>query len=194
MSPNRKNRIRTSLRLPSVVILLLLVVIVPTAVVFFLSAANGLSEGERRFLSEAVAQTVRLRNEAEQWAHRIKGDYDRHSREYELAYNKYIPAKAATDAWADRFVVDLITHTDISSSSQYQAALRDAAAKGEDFINYASGLYAGSLREKTIVDLLGPLTDVGIKISKEFRTASKNVIEEVKKELQALKWKPFDQT
>jgi hypothetical protein len=137
---------------------------------------------------------VRLRNEAEQWAHRIKSDYDRRSSEYGLAYNKYIPAKAATDAWIDRFILDLTAHTDISSSSQYQAALRDAAAKGEDFINYASGLYAGSLREKTIVDLLAPLTDVGIKISKEFRSASKDAIEEVKKELQALKWKSFDQT
>jgi hypothetical protein len=154
-------------------------------------SSTGLSEGQKQTLSSAAADLTKVRVEAEQWAHRIKADYQKSSIEYETAYNKYIPAKSATDAWLDRFMVDLAVHRDISGSNEYKSALNQAADKGEEFIGYASGLYSNSLREKAVPDLLTPMTDVALRVWKEFRNASKEAIEDVNKQLRVIKVEIF---
>jgi hypothetical protein len=174
-----------------VTLTVLTIVLVVGGIAF--TARGSLSESQKRTLSEAAAEIGKLKSEAEQWAHRIKGDYNKGSQQYETSYNKYIEAKAGTDAWLDRFSIDLTARRDISSSKEYQTALDEASGKGEDFLRYARALYPQS-DKSAIVDLLTPLTDVGLKIWKEFRTASAENIEEVKKAILTLKWRPFDET
>lgn len=155
---------------------------------------GGLSEGQRQTLSEAAAEITRVKDEAEQWAHRIKRDYNRGSQPYETSYSKYIGAKAGNDAWLDRFAIDLTARRDLSSSKEYQVALQEASAKGEDFLRYARALYPESSNKSAIVDLLTPLTEAGLKVWKEFRAASAQDLEEIKKAMLSLKWRPFDET
>jgi hypothetical protein len=193
MARTRRTVASSLLTWKNIAVLVVGVAIVSIVIGAILGSSRGLSESQKQALSAAAADITKVRAEAEQWAHRIKNDYQKSSIEYQTAYGKYIPAKAATDAWLDRFAVDLAAHRDISGSSEYKASLNEAADKGEEFISYVSGLYSNSLREKAVPDLLTPMTDVALKVWKEFRNASKEAIEDVNKQLQLLKWKPFDQ-
>jgi hypothetical protein len=144
-------------------------------------------------LSDALPTIVGMKNEAEQWARRVRGNYAKGTPQHETAYTKYISAKAAFDTWLDRFALDLTLGTDITSSSSYQSALRDAATKGDDFIRYSKGLYEHSLSGPSPVSWLSPLTDAALKIWENHRTASKAAQAETAKTLQTLKWKPFEE-
>lgn len=158
-----------------------------------LSSCAPLPQDDRQFISTATEKLARVKSDSEQWAHRIKSDFKKGSPQYETAYTKYIPAKAGVDAWLDRLGVDLTARNDIASSKEYQTALRNASAKAEEFIAYARGLYEKSLAPAIVV-LLPLLTDTGLKIWDKYRTASKEGVEDVKKSLQSLKWKSFDET
>src|SRR5262249_26611920 len=107
------------------------------SLILTLSSCAEVAAPQRQALSGAAPTILSLKSEAEQWAHRIKANYNKGSQQYEGAYTKYIAAKAAFDAWLDRFSVDLTLGTDISSSDTYRSALRDAAEKGEDFIRFS---------------------------------------------------------
>ena len=169
-------------------------------IVAILTGCAGVPAEDRQFISVAAAELAKVKNESGQWARRIKSDYTKGSSQYEAAYNKYIPAKTAVDSWLDRLGIDLTAHNDISSSKEYQAAVLDASAKAGDFIGYARGLYDKSLNKSAltltspIVVLLPLLTDTGLKIWDKYRAASKEDIEGVKKSLESLKWKSFDET
>lgn len=159
-----------------------------------LACCTPLPKGDRQSISTAVVELARVKSESEQWAHRIKSDFKKGSTQYETAYSKYIPAKAKVDQWLDRLGVDLTARNSIVSSKEYQTALREASAKAEDFITYARGLYEKSLSPAEIVLLLPVFTDTGFKIWDKYRAASKETVEDVKKSLQSLKWKSFDET
>jgi hypothetical protein len=145
-------------------------------------------------ISQNVATIAQLRSEGEQWAHRLRTDYQKGTPQYEGAYTKYIAAKAAFDTWIDRLAADITLGANPTSSADYQTALAAAAAKGDEFVRFSKGTYEHSLGPTIVVSWLGPLTDAAIKIWDKHNAASTSAKAEVVKTLQALKWKPFDQT
>lgn len=175
---------------------LIVLAIVALVVAVIIAGFVGLSPTRQKFVNKVAAELndsklAELKSEAEQWVRRIKGDFKKGSKQYETAYSKYIPAKAGVDAWLDRFAIDLMVRDDLSTSKDYQATLGDAAKKAEDFIRYARSLYKKPLSSSSI-DVVSLFAEFGSKIGNEYKTATKQAVEEVKKSLQTLKWKSFD--
>ena len=165
-------------------------------VVLTLASCNGLTGSQKEALSKANKTLSSFGDEAQQWAGRIKSDYGKGDPQYEGAYSKYIPAKAAVNSWIDQLLMDLTTGKDITESKQYDASVREASEKAESFITYCSKVY-DQFQPQTLgaVSLgLADLTKAGLEIWEAFRKASREQIEEVKKELEERKWKPFDKT
>jgi hypothetical protein len=152
------------------------------------------SSSDRAAISQSVAKIAELRSEAEQWAHRLKTDNPKGTPQYEAAYTRYIAAKAAFDTWIDRLAADLTLGANPASSAEYQTALADAASKGDEFVKFSKGTYEHSLNPALVVSWIGPLTDAAIKIWEKHNAMSASAKAEIVKTLQALKWKPFDQT
>lgn len=157
-----------------------------------LAGCANFPAGNRQIVSKETADLTKLKSESEQWAKRIKDDYLKGSLQYETSYNKYISAKSAVDSWVDRLCTGLTNRNDISSSKEYQAAVQEASEKGENFIEYARGLYEKSLTATSPIVVLFPLlSTAGLQIWDKYNAASKQDIDDVNKSLQSLKWKSF---
>lgn len=126
----------------------------------------------------------------------IKNYFSKNTEQYKKANKLYIEAKAAFDGWIDQFKFDLTANTDIATSDKYKKSLNKASEKGDVFLKYADSIIFKETKSKAVItavtSILPFLTDAGIKIWEQYRMAAKERREEIRKDLDNLKWKAFD--
>ena len=73
--------------------------------------------------------------------------------------------------------------------------MRKRQKKSNAFVRYATELYQPSTTKSLpfIVGVLPSLSDAGIKVWQEYRKAKEEERKEIKKDLDNLKWKAFDE-
>jgi len=94
---------------------------------------------------------------------------------------------------------DLIEGHDLSSSPKFADTLRAAAEKRVAFTSFVTDQIVGpdqgargSLPElPSLADLITGLTEAGLSIWREYRAAGKEKRDEIRDELDHLKWKSF---
>jgi hypothetical protein len=145
--------------------------------------------------SEAIIIIAEKKSLCEQWASKVKKDFGKDTKEYQKTNELYINAKAAFDGWIVRLQFDLTADTDINNSNSYKKALEEASEKSNAFVRYATELYQPSTTKSLsfIVGVLPSLSDAGIKVWQEYRKAKEEQRKEIKKDLDNLKWKAFDE-
>ncbi|MCL4457357.1 MAG: hypothetical protein M1406_08175 [Nitrospirae bacterium] len=145
-------------------------------------------------ISDAIGTISEKKSLCEGMASKVKKDFTRDTKEYQKTNTLYIEAKAAFDGWIDRLKFDLTADIDINNAATYKESLNKASEKGDIFLKYVDSLT--SEKTKSIVavtSILPSLTDAGIKIWENYRIAAKEKREEIKKGLDSLKWKAFDE-
>lgn len=146
-------------------------------------------------ISDGIQKIAEARSKCEQWTSKVKKDFARDSKEYQKTNALYIDAKAAFDGWIDRLQFDLTADMDLNNSDSYKKALEEASEKGNAFVRYATELYQPSTTKSLpfIVEVLPSLSDAGIRVWQEYRKAKEEQRKEIKKILDNLKWKAFDE-
>lgn len=127
-----------------------------------------------------------------QWAKKVKSDYSKNTGQHQEANSLYIDAKAAFDGWIDQLKFGLTVNAIFNESERYKASLLEASEQSEAFLKYVKSLPLYQTKSKFfIVDVLPSLTEAGIKLWEEYRKARKERREEIKRELDNLKWPDF---
>lgn len=151
-----------------------------------------------RSIPEGTRVLAQVKSEAEQWTRKLQKDYRRGTPEYNKAEALYIPAKAAIDGWIASLKTDVLLGG-AQPGPEFQASLKQAAAKGNDYVVYVNQLYvkgAAAQALPLIGDLLKLLPDLGFKIWKEYRDAGAKRDDAIRKaimeQIDTLKWAPFD--
>jgi hypothetical protein len=153
---------------------------------------------EEKVLGSAMTAAAGVRSEAEQWGRRVKAEFDPRSKKYQTAYTKYIEAKAATDGWVDLLKREASRQRSLTESPDYQPSLEKASQKADAFLDYARGLYTFQTTKVSYppdgaAAVAGPiLIDLGKWFLNERQKRHKEGIEELKKQLDGLKWTSFD--
>jgi hypothetical protein len=149
-------------------------------------------------IPEAMRVLTDVKSQAEQWTRTLKKDYPRGTPEHKKAEALYIPAKASIDAWAAALKADL-TLGGAAPGLQFRESLKQAAARGNDYVVYVNQLYVQGATAPAlplIGELLKLLPDLGFKIWKEYRDTAAKRDEATKKaileQIDTLKWESFD--
>lgn len=146
-------------------------------------------------ISDGIQKIAEARSKCEQWGSKVKKDFGKDTKEYQKTNELYINAKAAFDGWIVRLQFDLTADADLNNSNGYKKALEEASEKSNAFVRYATELYQPSTTKSLpfIVGVLPSLSDAGIKVWQEYRKAKEEERKEIKKDLDNLKWKAFDE-
>lgn len=145
------------------------------------------------YISDGIQKIAEARSKCEQWGSIVKKDFSRDSKEHQKTNALYINAKAAFDGWIDRLKFDLTADADITNSDTYKKALEEASEKSNAFVKYVTELHQSTKTKSFIAEVLPSLSDAGIKVWQEYRKAKEEQRKEIKKELDNLKWKEFDE-
>jgi hypothetical protein len=150
--------------------------------------------------SDAVQLLAHEQSAAEQYAVILdrfgKSDPSR----YVQGITRYTEAKADFDGLIEALKTDLIEGRNPSSSPKLGDALRAAAEKRVAFTTFVADQVVGNKEGakgllpnvvSVVPDLIKALTDAGISVWKEYRAAGKARRDEIRDELDHLKWKPF---
>ncbi len=181
-------------------------------VIIFLSSLSFPTQVQATEPEMVISQGIQLiseqRTKAETQVSILKGllvDQDITQKEYVTAKTKYSEAQGAFNGWIDRLLYDLRKEQELESSKGYQDTLKEAAEKGDVFVQYVQKLFLGEQPrgEGTgpFVSLfLKPITDAGIAIWHEVRDylnikhhQKENVLADVKAQLLPLKWRDFEE-
>lgn len=139
---------------------------------------------------DGLAMISEWRSRCEQNILRLKRYYKPETDKYKTAESLYINAKVKSDKWLDILMIDL--QMGGKPSKLYNSSLEEAAKKTIKFVNYVEGLFP---QEKavplTIGELIGSLTDAGIKIWETWRKAGREEKEKMITEIRSRKWPNF---
>jgi hypothetical protein len=115
-------------------------------------------------------------------------------KQYTRARVLYLNAEGAIDGWVKALRTEIIMARDSARPDQtYTESLNAAAGQAQQFITYAQGLLSkGSLGSSIIADFLKVLADSAIKVWENYRSANREQKEAILKEIDDLKWQPFD--
>ena len=111
---------------------------------------------------------------------------------------RYAAAKSAFDKLIEKLDYQLERPESPDSSSAFQGELQAAAEKSDDFTKYVQDTLLGGKQEGTkgfsiepISGLLKGLTDAGVTIWREWRTASKEKQELIRQQIERQRWRSF---
>jgi hypothetical protein len=133
-----------------------------------------------------------MRSECDQWAAIMKKDFPANSEQVLEARKRYIKAKSETDAWIETVQLRLTERT--LENPQYEASLKAAQDAVVQYLTYVQGLKRPArLMGAGLVEEIGKvLIDAGIAFWREARAAAKERIDEIKKQLEGMKWREWD--
>ena len=168
------------------------------SLIIFLNVCLGcVSVGIPPDASNAIGTISEKKSLCEGRARQIKNYYSKDAEQYKEANKLYIDAKAAFDGWIEQFKFDLTVNTNITTSDRYKESLNKASEKGDIFLKYVDSLTSEKTKSiaaiATVTSILPSLTDAGIKIWENYRKAKEEQRKEIKKDLDNLKWKAFDE-
>ena len=147
---------------------------------------SNLSFGQISDLSNQIGQLTYWKSKAEQWAELIKHDpTKKNTDEYYKAWDLYIEAKSATDAWINEFSSALT----ISSEAENKKNIVDMENKSKEFVNYVRPMYVKGFSGKEIGEFA---ISIGMTIFKEYISANEHRKKEIKVELENVRWKSFN--
>jgi hypothetical protein len=145
--------------------------------------------------SREIETFAQQKSRAEDFARPLKKRYEKKKisqQSLQKGEALYIDAKAAFNGYITQFQFDIRAGRQPS-----QKNLQVAVEKSEKFIAYADEQVYGASRGPAVVALVGALvsalTKAGIDFWKEKRKATQQEREGLAKELEKLKWQPFDQ-
>lgn len=146
-------------------------------------------------VSDGVRMIAEQRSQAEDWALVLKREWAADTPVYRQSETLYIAAKAAFNGWIDQLKFDVQAGHRLESSQQYQHTLQRAVEKSEAFARYVQANRHGTVSAQVVVpwvDLIGQLTEAGIKIWQEWQRADQAYRDALKGELDKQKWRSFD--
>jgi hypothetical protein len=146
-------------------------------------------------LADAVQVLAREQSAAEQYAVILDRLGKKDPSRYVQGIVRYADAKADSDGLIEALKTDLIEGRDLASADTLRAAAEKRVAFTAYVTNEIVGANAGargSLPEVPgLSDLITGLTKAGISIWREYRAAGKAKRDEIRDELDHLKWKSF---
>jgi hypothetical protein len=159
----------------------------------------GVAQAPPMALADAVQVLAREQSVAEQYAVILDRLGRNDPSRYVQGIVRYTDAKADFDGLIEALKTDLIEDRDLASSAKFADALHAAAEKRVAFTAFVTneivGANAGARGSLPIVpglpDLITGLTKAGISIWREYRAAGKEKRDEIRDELDHLKWKSF---
>ena len=150
--------------------------------------------------SDAIQVLAHEQSDAEQYAVILNRFGKKDPSRYVQGIARYAEAKADFDGLIEALKTDLIEGRDPSASPKLSEALRAAAEKRIGFTTFVTDQVVGSTEGargvlpneiSVIPDLVKALTDAGISVWKEYAAAGKQRRDEIRDQLDHLKWKPF---
>jgi hypothetical protein len=150
--------------------------------------------------SDAVQVLAREQSAAEQYAVILDRFGKNDTSRYVQGITRYAEAKADFDGLIEALKTDLVEGHSPSSSPKLGEALRAAAEKRIAFTSFVSDQVIGDKEGgkgiipdvvSAVPDLIKALTDAGISIWREYAAAGKSRRDEIRDELDHLKWQPF---
>ena len=157
------------------------------------------------FVHGSHAQTVdvfelsKLKSQAEEWTGQLKAKYGADSAEYKRARVLYSDARSSIDGWVDQVKADIIANRDVRLSKGTQKHQDDATTKAQRLVDYLNGLFAkGAFPAAVVIGAVAPpfidaIAKISIELLKERDANNKARLEAMAKQLEALRWKPFDE-
>jgi hypothetical protein len=150
--------------------------------------------------SDAVQVLAREQSAAEQYVVILDRFGKKDTTRYIQGITRYADAKADFDGLIEALKTDLVQGSDPGNSPKLADALRAAAEKRVVFTSFVAEQVVGDKEGakgllpdvvKVVPDVIRALTDAGIGIWREYRTAGKERRDAIRDELDHLKWKPF---
>ena len=164
------------------------------------AAPVALAQTAPKTFSDAVQVLAREQSAAEQFAVLLDRFGKSDPRRYVQGITRYAEAKAEFDGLIEALKTDLIEGRDPKNSPKLGEALRAAAEKRVAFTSFVSDQVIGETEGArallpavigVVPDLIKSLTEAGISIWKEYRGAGKARRDEIRDELDHLKWRAF---
>lgn len=137
------------------------------------------------------------KSRAEDFARRLKDAYTKKKlteQDLQRGESLYIEAKAAFDGYISKLAFGLKA----GRPQEGKAVLQDAITNSEKFTDYVDKLLYGESRgavvvAAVVVTIVKGLIDAGSKIWEVYRKSDQQEKEDIIKELEKLKWQPFNQ-
>lgn len=146
-----------------------------------------------------VFSLSKLKSQAEQWTKELKKKYRSGSAEYKKARALYFDAKASIDGWIDQVKTDIIAKRDIRLSKGAQEFQDEATEKAQRLVEYLNQLFAqgafpggGAIIADAAKTFANTVSQILLEFLKAKETNKKERLEGVAKQVEGLRWKPFD--
>ena len=153
-------------------------------------------------LADAVQVLARQQSAAEQFAVILDRLGKKDARAYVLGIVRYANAKADFNGLIEALKINLIEGHDLTTSPGFSDKIQAAAEKSVAFTSFVTDQIVGPNQGArgllpgvpSLADLIKGLTDAGIGIWREYRAAGQEKRNEIRDELDHLKWKSFADT